>query len=461
MYPGTRDSGLFDVMQQVWRTGVPLRHPVSIYEDERVSLWVDNYICKLPTGEIVAVFEDITGRKRAEQEREDLEHQLRQSQKLEAVGQLAGGVAHDFNNLLTAITGYADLIEPALSHDAESAKALRGIQDAARQAAGVTRSLLTFSSKIPARKDRVDLCHLVRKTAHLLERMVPATISVRTDVGDGSPIHLTADSTQLQQVIMNLSVNARDAMPDGGELLIRAEELHADGLSATARTEGAQRGRFARLTVSDTGIGMPQGIQDRVFEPFFTTKVRERGTGLGLAIVRGIVNDHGGHIEFDSDPGQGTTFEITLPIFQVDDGAAPDEPVRPTTRAGQELVLLAEDNWNVRSLLAESLRRTGFRVVEAADGEELLERYAEHISDIRLLVLDVDLPRRSGLDCLQEIRAQGLDIPALIITGGVEPLLEDRLDAHTFLLRKPFNMSDLQRLAVELVLERTLEEVEV
>ncbi len=404
---------------------------------------------------------DVTDRKRAQRDKQTLQAQLHQSQKLEAVGQLAGGVAHDFNNLLTAITGYAELLEPAITEDTAAAQALEGIQEAARQAAGVTRSLLTFSAKIPPHKERVELRCLVQKTTRLLERMIPASISIATDPPDEPPVWLYADGTQLQQIIMNLAVNARDAMPDGGTLRISVAELCGEAAQAACRgLEAAElpADRCARLIVSDTGTGMSAEVKERVFEPFFTTKAREQGTGLGLAIVHGIVTEHGGRIEIDSAPGEGTTFTITLPMVDAADAGAVEEQVRGESGAAGELVLLAEDNWDVRSIVGTALKRRGFQVLEATDGSSLMKRFAEHVDDIRLLVLDVDLPRRSGLDCLREIRGRGVNTPAIVITGGVDAAIEDDVDEHSVLLRKPFSMSELQRLAADLVSGRCCRE---
>ena len=391
---------------------------------------------------------DITDRKR-------LEEQLRHSQKLQAVGELAGGVAHDFNNLLTAVFGHCELLEKAVGESVEVNSALEGIREAARQAAGVTRSLLTFSAKLPSYKQRVELQELVRKTVHVMGRMLPASIDVVREPAEAAPIWLHADGVHLQQIIMNLAINARDAMPDGGTLHITVDELSGD-VAKTVRLEQAdenapQPARFARLIVSDTGTGMPPDILSRVFEPFFTTKERGRGTGLGLAIVHGIVKEHNGHIEVDSAPGEGTTFTITLPVLDSEPQDAVKERVANEARSEGELVLLAEDDWNIRSLVATVLKDAGFEVCEATDGESLMARFAELADRASLLVLDVNLPRRSGLDCLREIRAVAADTPAIVITGGAALMNADELDRYTVLLRKPFSMGELKQQAAKLV----------
>jgi len=399
----------------------------------------------------------------AEQVRRELEEQLRQSQKLEAVGQLAGGVAHDFNNLLTAINGYSDQVDMAVANDPAGRRAVESLREVTRQAAGVTRSLLTFSSKVPSHKERVELRELVRKTAHLLQRMVPASVHMATEPPGEPPVWLYADGIQLQQVIMNLALNARDAMPAGGRLEIRVAELSGTAADAARRGwKGAAppAERFAELAVSDTGTGIPPETRERIFEPFFTTKARGQGTGLGLAIVHGIVQEHGGRIEVESTPGRGSTFRIILPVVDEPQAAATAAPAEPPARARGELVLLAEDNWNVRSMLATFLQKSGFQVLEAADGAALMQCFTEQGGDAGLLVVDVDLPQRNGLDCLRAIREGGSTVPVIITTGGTDLSIEDQLDAHTALLRKPFGMAELQRLAVSLVSGGASEETE-
>ena len=406
-------------------------------------------------GDIVGVYgtgQDITDRRRVEEEKALLQHQLAHAQKMEAVGEFAAGVAHDFNNLLTAITGNTELIAQASTGHPTIAQALEGIRDAAGQATGVTRSLLTFSAKMPPHKERLDLRQLIRKTARMVERMLPASIIIETDPDEAPPVWLFGEATQLQQVVLNLAVNARDAMPDGGTLRLAVTELAEEEAAIERRLLGVDDdGRLARLIVRDTGTGIDPEIVERVFEPFFTTKARGQGTGLGLAIVHGIVKEHGGRIEIRSVVGEGSTFLVTLPAGRLgtldrtgQEKAAADHPCHG------ELVLLAEDNWNVRSILGSSLERFGFNVVEAADGHELMARFETGAADLRLIVIDIDLPGRSGLDCLRSIRRQRSDLPAILITGSGGDALENDLDENTVLLRKPFAMAELQRLAARM-----------
>ncbi len=377
----------------------------------------------------------------AEEESESLREQLHHAQKMEAVGQLAGGVAHDFGNLLMAISGYVAQAKASLPDDHEAIVALDGVQEAAEQAGGVTKALLTFSCKMTTEKKPTELGSLVEKSARLLHHVLPAAIKLELDAASKSPLWVEADDTQLQQVLLNLAINARDAMPDGGILRISVSCSPAEASSLTMRTNSGSH--IARLVVSDTGVGMSGKVQERIFEPFFTTKPKEQGTGLGLAIIHGIVKDHGGHIEVESELGRGTTFTVVLP-------ALGDEAVRKTVKSspaaasGQgEMVLLAEDNRHVRGIITESLRELGYEVLQAGDGASLMECHKRHRDGIRLLVIDIGLPKQSGLDCLRTLRAEGVRTPAIVITASSGAAVEDQLPEHTLLLRKPFQMSDL------------------
>ncbi len=377
----------------------------------------------------------------AEEDREMLREQLHQAQKMEAVGELAGGVAHDFGNLLTAISGYVTQAKGALPADHRAIRALDGVQEAAEQAGGVTKALLTFSCKTTAEKNPVELGSVVERSLRLLRRVLPSSIEVEWDAASESALWVEADDTQLQQVLMNLVINARDAMPDGGTLRISASRLPSEenGLA----TESGSSASNVRLVVSDNGVGMSAEVQDRIFEPFFTTKPKEQGTGLGLAIIHGIVKNHGGYIEVQSESGQGTTMTVVLPAID-EEAVRKTAKSSPAANSGQgEMVLLAEDNRQVRGIVTEALRDSGYRVLQTTDGASLMERYERHRDRIQLLVIDVDLPKESGLECLRRIRADGDRTPAIIITASSTANMEEQLPELTLLLRKPFRMSDL------------------
>ncbi len=379
-----------------------------------------------------------------EKEQAELKQQLHQAQKMEAVAQLAGGVAHDFNNLLTVIGGYVDLAKNALPKGHKAVESLSAVQEAAEQAAGVTRSLLTFSHKMEARKEPVELQASVDTSLRLLRHVLPACIEVVTDAA-GEPVWVRADRTQLQQIIINLAINARDAMPAGGTLRVSVSQSALTPKEPVA--PGEPDGLVARLVMSDTGTGMEPDVRERIFEPFFTTKPRGQGTGLGLAIIHSIVEDHAGHIRVESEPGTGTTFTVELPLLEIDALRDAPEEAAPPRRGRGEVVLLAEDNRHVRGILISALESLDYEVVQADDGWTLMDCFERHRKRIELLVVDVDLPKRSGLDCMREIRSSGGFAPAIVMTGSAGAGLEKQLDRDTTLLRKPFQITEFTALA--------------
>lgn len=393
---------------------------------------------------------DISERKQAEQERGELQQQLHQAQKMEAVGQMAAGVAHDFNNLLTVISGSVEQLGPDGAPASPPRPALDAIRRAVSQAADLTRSLLTFSHNLPVRKEPVNLAAVLDHAARLLRRVLPAQIRLVVENRSDVAPWVSADATQLQQVLLNLAFNARDAMPNGGTLRIAVEPLRAE--DARIPGVGSEGGHAAwRLVVADTGTGITPHVLPRIFEPFFTTKPRGEGTGLGLAIVHGIVEDHGGHVRVDSEVGRGTTFTIWLPGCDAPREGRPQPGATELVRGGGARVLLAEDNRSVREILVAVLRQHGFEVMAVGDGPALLAAHARLGNQVRLVILDIDLPGRGGLDCLREIRTRDASLPVILITGGADAVPEENLDEACVLLSKPFQMDALGALAVRLV----------
>jgi signal transduction histidine kinase/ActR/RegA family two-component response regulator len=386
-------------------------------------------------------------RRQAEEDRAALQKQLNQAQKMEAIGLLAGGVAHDFNNLLTVIRGNAGRVRGMLAADHQAQEALIVMEQAAQQATGVTRSLLTFSRELPVEKKPVDLCALVEDSTRLLRRMIPAAIELEVQIRREPPLWVSADQTQLQQVVLNLAINARDAMPDGGTLRVAVAPAGEPG-AAELPGSSTSAARYALLEVADTGVGMPPETRERVFEPFFTTKERGQGTGLGLSVVHGIVEDHGGDIEVQSEVGRGSTFAVFLPCTQPDLLSEPSTPSAITPRGQGELILLAEDDAHVRGLIALTLESLGYRVLQASDGAAVLDMCDQHRQELRLFILDLDLPKRSGLDCLSQIRQRGMTTPVVAITGNVT-VGRDIPDDKTVLMCKPFDMPELARIVWE------------
>jgi two-component system, cell cycle sensor histidine kinase and response regulator CckA len=373
---------------------------------------------------------DITERKR-------LESELRQAQKLEAIGQLAGGVAHDFNNLLTVITGRSHLALGQLPADHSIRRHIELIQTTAERAAALTRQLLAFSRKQVLEPKVLDVNAVVTGVAPMLRRLIGEDLELVTvpapDLG-----RVKADPSQLEQVIVNLAVNARDAMPQGGTLTIETGNMELDE-AYTRRHPGASAGRFVTLAIRDTGHGMDAGVKARIFEPFFTTKEPGKGTGLGLATVFGIVKQSGGSIELDSEPGQGTTFTVYLP--RVD--AAVDRMATvaaPALARGSETILLVEDDDDVRALARETLEGHGYAVIPAAAPAEALRLAGRHAGPIHLLVTDVVMPQLSGRGLAEQLTPDRRDLRVLYISGYTDDAIVRHgvLEEGTAFLQKPF-----------------------
>jgi PAS domain S-box-containing protein len=385
------------------------------------------------TSRSVASILDIT-------ERRSLEEMLRQRQKMEAVGTLAGGVAHDFNNLLTSILGYADLLRAALPEDSEPGRAAAVIETAAQRAADLTRKLLGFARRGRIRNVGVDVNALVDEVVDILRRTIPPSIDVKTRL-DGRLEPVVGDPGQLQQVLLNLAVNARDAMPDGGELEFRSRRVEVsagDGLPAEIAEGG-----YVELSVRDTGRGIPEDSAERIFEPFFTTKGDEgRGTGLGLAMVYGIVHGHGGHIDVRSAPGEGSTFRVLLPERPGAElaGTAGDGGGSPPR--GQGSILVVDDEETVRSVVRTMLESMGYSVTVAADGIEAIRMFTDMKPSPDLVIMDMTMPRMGGVECARRLREIDGDVPVLVATGHSTELAEEAPDFEGY-IQKPFAVARL------------------
>lgn len=377
-------------------------------------------------------------------ERQQLEEQLRQAQKMEAVGRLAGGVAHDFNNLLTAIIGNSELLSDDVDMSRPPvAEALREIRAAADRASGLTRQLLAFSRRQVLAPTILDLGDLVAKTSGLLRRLIGEDIELSTRMGHGV-WRVLADRGQIEQVVMNLAVNARDAMPTGGKLIIEIDRMHVDATFAGRHGEIAP-GRYVMLAVTDTGHGMDAETQAHIFEPFFTTKELGKGTGLGLAMVYGIVKQSGGHIWVYSEPGQGTTFKVFLP--QAEGLPSADEaPVSVgALQGGSETVLLVEDEPGVRALARRILARSGYTVLEASNGEEALQLAAQFDGSIDLMVTDCVMPGPSGPMLAEQLKMIRPAAKVLFMSGYTDHAATRHglLRAGAIFLQKPFTPDGL------------------
>ncbi|MFN0264117.1 cell cycle histidine kinase CckA [Tepidamorphus sp. 3E244] len=378
-------------------------------------------------------------------EQKALEEQFAQSQKMQAVGQLAGGIAHDFNNVLTAIIGFSDLLLASHSTTDPSFNDIKSIKENAQRAAGLVRQLLAFSRRQTLRPQVLRLNDAISELAVLLRRLIGA--KVKLELGRGRDLWpVKADLTQLEQVIINLAVNARDAMPDGGELVINTRNVPAED-TADFNHALLPEGDYVLTEVHDTGTGIPRDIMDKIFDPFFSTKEVGKGTGLGLSTVYGIVKQTGGFIFCDSEVGAGTTFRIFLPRCEASDAGSAGQVAKAEIKdlTGQGAILIVEDEDAVRAFAARALSAAGYTVVEAATGLEALDRMAEMGGKVDLVLSDVVMPEMDGPTMLREMRKTNKELKIIFVSGYADDAFKRNLDENeTFhFLPKPFNLKTL------------------
>jgi PAS domain S-box-containing protein len=385
-------------------------------------------------------------------ERKLLEAQLRQAQKMEAVGRLAGGVAHDFNNLLTVILGYTQLMLSQEETDEEAKELLRTVLTAGEKAGKLTRQLLMFSRTKPASAELLDLNELVRGLSSMLARIIGEDVRLHSRLGDQLPC-VRADPGMLEQVLMNLVVNARDAMPQGGDLYLETSTAELDTSHSRKNLE-ASKGMFVVLLVSDTGCGIPPEIMNRIFEPFFTTKEAGKGTGLGLATVYGIVKQHSGWVEVESAVGKGTRFRVFLPGVPKSATEKAALPVEQKIKGGTETILVVEDEATLQTLARLVLEKHGYRVLTAASGKEALRIWGKHSGGIDLLLTDVVMPdNMTGRDLAEQLRREKPGISIICTSGygrdatGMDTEFMKR--ARIRFLQKPYRPQVLARLIRE------------
>jgi len=389
------------------------------------------------------IVEDITEQIRLNEEKNRLEAQFHQAQKLESVGRLAGGVAHDLNNLLAPVLGYGEMLLEDFSGEDVRRSSVTAMLEAGRRARDLVRQLLAFSRKQVLAVKPVNLNAILTRFEPLLRRTIREDVAIIVQPASNLPL-VRADTGQLEQVLMNLAVNAQDAMEDGGTLTIETAAVDLDERYASAH-ESVTPGEYVLLAVSDTGRGMDEPTRDQVFEPFFTTKENEKGTGLGLATVYGIVKQHGGSIRVYSEPGRGATFKVYLPVCEgTHSPAPPDEADRENPR-GAETVLLAEDNEGVRKLTRTILARQGYHVLMAESGRSALALLAQYEGPVHLLLTDVVMPDMNGRELYDRVSRQYPQIKVLFMSGYTDNVIAHRgvIDEGVHFIQKPFSVGGL------------------
>ena len=398
-----------------------------------------SYIDSQARAYIVAVVRDTSDRRR-------LERQLRQAAKMEAVGQLAGGVAHDFNNILTGITGYTDFALAEIDPESDLHADLARVRALAGRASTLTRQLLAFSRRQGLEPIPLEVNGLIENLLKMLRRLIGEDVRLEFDAAP-EPAVCRADPAQIEQVLVNLVVNARDAMPEGGALTLRT----AGADVRPGDLEQTPPGGYVVITVRDTGVGMDEEVRRRVFEPFFTTKELGEGTGLGLAMAYGIVQDHGGEITVESRPGEGTAFHVYLPQAHATEEGA--EEVVESAERGAETILVAEDEAEVRRLMCRILEDWGYEVLEAATPNEALEVFQERSGAIRLLLADVIMPESTGMALYERLLPEKPSLKVLYTSGYTPEDIARRgyLDPEAPFIRKPFAGADLARRVRELL----------
>ncbi|MHC5062779.1 MAG: hybrid sensor histidine kinase/response regulator [Planctomycetota bacterium] len=432
--------------------GEPYDMEIRFVTAKKRKLWVHT-ICQPEVvdgkvARLMGTFQDITERKQEEEVRSRLEAELRQAQKMEAVGQLAGGVAHDFNNLLTSILGNSEILMPMLNSisDASTQSAainsLKQIRRAGHNAAALTRQLMAFGRKEIARMEVLDLHKALNEMLQMLQRLIRENITFEVDLEEKvQPIR--ADAVQLEQVILNLVLNAQDAMPEGGELQLSCRNVELDRKGLKTHME-ARPGPHVMVAIKDTGQGMSKDTVEHIFEPFFTTKPIGQGTGLGLATVYGIVRRSGGHIEVSSQPGKGSEFCVYFPaVEESQDDTVVELETKPTQ--GTETVLVCEDEEMVRDVACQILRSGGYKVMEASNGQDALRIAKEGEEPIHLLVTDVVMPQMNGRDLAAAISGEQPDLKVVFVSGYTAEYLDGQVserDGYDF-LQKPFNRTSL------------------
>ena len=385
---------------------------------------------------VIEIFNDIT-------EKTNLEAQLRHSLKMEAIGTLAGGIAHDFNNVLSAVIGYGQLALLKMGTDDPQRVDIENILEGADRAAQLTKDLLIFSRKQVSEKKPVDINEIIRHVEKFLGRVIGDDVICKVAL-HSEPIVVLADTHQIEQVLMNLATNARDAMVKGGQFIISSEPVKVKKSFITRHGYG-KPGKYALVTFSDSGEGMSAETRRKIFDPFFTTKGAGKGTGLGLSVVYGIVNQHEGFIDVYSEPGFGTSFKIYLPIISSEAGEEEKACEESIPTRGTETILLAEDDESVRGLVRNVLEKQGYTVIEAVDGADAVKRFMENRETIDLLLFDLIMPRMNGKEAYDEIKQWRPGLKVIFASGYAPDIVREKMCFETgiVMISKPIMLNAL------------------
>ncbi len=452
LFSGVVGMGLLDTFKRVYATGIPEDLPSTVYRDDRLTFWVDNHMFMLPSGELVAIFDDVTARKKAEEEMRSYEQQYFQAQKLESIGRLAGGIAHDFNNILVGIMGYAELLKMQFPDESTAeGEAAEIILHGADRAAKLTQQLLGFARKGKFNPVPLNVNDVIRDTIRVSEKIFDKRIDVILNLNEDVSL-IMADRHQMEQVFTNIIINAKDAMPNGGTLMVKtANKRLGRGLK---KYKGEyEPGEYVEVEISDTGIGIPEALLGHIFEPFFTTKGEGKGTGLGLATAYGIIKNHKGYISADGRPGKGARFNILLPasgqsVFPADD----EEQIME----GQGGILVVDDEEDVRKLACRMLNTLGYTTIQAGNGKDALEIYSQKGDEIDVVILDIIMPVLSGKETLEMLKTMNPTIKIVISSGYSQDdqaaeLMEMGVSAY---IQKPYSIRELSKVVQEILQDK-------
>ena len=444
--------GLFEVLQRVYRTGRSEHFPLSAYEDQRIAIWVENYICRLPSGEVIAVYDDVTDKKRAEEENRQLTDQLRQLQKIEAIGVLAGGIAHDFNNILFPIIGLTEMLMEDAPEGSPSRQSLGEILASAARARDLVRQILAFSRQADQEIKPVRIQDILDEVLKLIRPTLPATIDIRSRISDTCDL-VMADPTQIHQVALNLVTNAYHAMAETGgtlDIVLEPSVLNRSDLIDPAMDPGS----YLCLTISDTGHGMERDVMEKIFDPYYTTKEKDKGTGLGLSVVHGIVKSHGGDIRVESSPGAGSIFRVYLPT-RASSVRGSENRVVEKAATGDEQILLVDDEPAIVKMMQTMLERLGYRVAARTSSIDALEAFSAQPDRFDLVLTDMTMPRMTGLQLAQRVKQICPGMRVVICSGFSEHIDEqkaEKIGIEGFVM-KPVVKNDLAN-AIRKALDR-------